>query len=111
MEQQEQWRTPGIRQQERDGVYQKYLFAPESNVAVSFDTAFSFQAGMYRDQQRYRGRWKPRKHFSGSDHVPAFDGAEDGADYWCPLGAGRARVRVCSLSRRKWLMERTCVGS
>ncbi len=88
MEQQEQWRTPGIRQQERDGVYQKYLFAPESNVAVSFDTAFSFQAGMYRDQQRYRGRWKPRKHFSGSDHVPAFDGAEDGADYWCPLGAG-----------------------
>ena len=72
MEQQEQWRTPGIRQQERDGVYQKYLFAPESNVAVSFDTAFSFQAGMYRDQQRYCGRAGYRRE----------------ADYWCPLGAG-----------------------
>ena len=37
----------------------------------------------YRDQRRYRGRWKPRKHFLGADRVPAFDGAEDGEEFQC----------------------------
>ncbi|APF36758.1 Superfamily II DNA or RNA helicase [Chelatococcus sambhunathii] len=72
-----------IRQQERDGVYQRYLFAPEAKVDVSFDEAFSFKDGMYWDQRRYRGRWKPRKHFLGPDHVPAFDGAENGEEFQC----------------------------
>jgi type III restriction enzyme len=72
-----------IRQQERDGVYQRYLFAPEAKVEVSFDQAFSFKDGMYWDQRRYRGRWKPRKHFLGPDHVPAFDGAENGEELQC----------------------------
>jgi type III restriction enzyme len=72
-----------IRQQERDGVYQRYLFAPEAKVDVSFDEAFNFKDGMYWDQRRYRGRWKPRKHFLGSDHVPAFDGAENGEEFQC----------------------------
>ena len=72
-----------IRQQERDGVYQRYLFAPEAKVEVSFDQAFSFKDGMYWDQRRYRGRWKPRKHFLGPDHVPAFDGAENGEEFQC----------------------------
>lgn len=72
-----------IRQQERDGVYQRYLFAPEAKVEVSFDQAFSFKDGMYWDQRRYRGRWKPRKHFLGPDHVPAFDGAENGEEFRC----------------------------
>jgi len=72
-----------IRQQERDGVYQRYLFAPEAKVEVSFDQAFAFKDGMYWDQRRYRGRWKPRKHFLGPDHVPAFDGAENGEEFQC----------------------------
>ena len=42
-----------------------------------------FKDGMYWDQRRYRGRWKPRKHFLGPDHVPAFDGAENGEEFQC----------------------------
>jgi len=72
-----------IRQQERDSVYQRYLFAPDADVQVSFDQSFSFREGMYFDQRRYRGRWKPRKHFLGADNVPAFDGAEDGEELLC----------------------------
>lgn len=72
-----------IRLQERHSVYQSYLFAPESRVSVSFGTAFSFQAGMYRDQKHYHGRWIPRKHYLGSDNVPAFDGAEEGEEVQC----------------------------
>ena len=73
----------GIRQQERDGVYQRYLFAPGSVVTVSFDHIFTFVDGMYRDQRRYRGHWKPNKHFLGANHMPAFDGAEDGEEVRC----------------------------
>ena len=38
---------------------------------------------MYADQRRYRGRWRPRRHFLGPDQVPAFDGAEDGEELQC----------------------------
>ncbi|WPB83606.1 DEAD/DEAH box helicase [Sediminicoccus rosea] len=72
-----------IRQQERNGVYQRYLFAPEAKVGVSFDDAFTFKEGMYWDQRRYRGRWRPRKHFLGADNLPAFDGTEDGEEFQC----------------------------
>ena len=72
-----------IRQQERNGVYQRYLFAPEAKVEVSFNDAFTFKDGMYWDQRRYRGRWRPRKHFLGPDQVPAFDGTEDGEEFQC----------------------------
>ena len=72
-----------IRQQERQGVYQRCLLVPDANAAVSFDNAFTFTDGMYRDQRRYRGHWKPRKHFLGPDNVPAFDGAEDGEEARC----------------------------
>ena len=72
-----------IRQEERHRIYQRYLFASGSRVEVSFDAAFCFQAGMYRDQQRFRGHWKPVKHFLGSDDVPVFDGAEDGEETQC----------------------------
>ena len=72
-----------IRRQERQSAYQQCLFAPEAKVEVSFDTAFSFKTGMYQDQRRYRGRWKPRKHFLGPDQVPAFDGADDGEEIRC----------------------------
>jgi len=72
-----------IRQQERNGVYQRYLFAPQAKVDVSFDQEFAFKDGMYWDQRRYRGRWKPRRHFLGPDQVPAFDGAENGEEFQC----------------------------
>lgn len=72
-----------IRQQQRNAVYQQYLFAPEAKVEVSFDTGFAFTDGMYWDQRRYRGRWKPRRHFLGPENVPAFDGAEDGEELGC----------------------------
>ena len=72
-----------IRQQEREGVYQRYLLAPDARVTVSFDNAFAFADGMYRDQRRYRGHWKPNRHFLGPDHVPAFDGADDGEEVRC----------------------------
>ncbi len=72
-----------IRQRERNEVYQQYLFAPEAKVAVSFDHAFAFKEGMYWDQRRYRGRWKPRRHFLGPENVPAFDGAETGEEFQC----------------------------
>ena len=38
---------------------------------------------MYRDQRRYRGRWRPRRRFLGADRVPAFDGVEDGEEFRC----------------------------
>ena len=72
-----------IRQQEQAGVYQRYLFAPDARVTVSFDDAFTFADGMYRDQRRYRGRWRPTKHYLGPDSVPAFDGADDGEEVRC----------------------------
>ena len=72
-----------IRRQERKSAYQQRLFAPEAKVEISFDDAFSFKVGVYQDQRRYRGRWKPGKHFLGPDHVPAFDGADDGEEFQC----------------------------
>jgi len=72
-----------IRQHEREGVYQQYLFAPDAKVAVSFNQAFAFKEGMYWDQRRYRGRWKPRRHFLGPENVPAFDGVENGEEFQC----------------------------
>ena len=78
-----QSKIKAIRQQERAGVYQRCLFAPDASVTVSFDHAFTFADGMYRDQRRYRGRWKPSKHFLGPDNVPAFDGDDDGEEVRC----------------------------
>ena len=72
-----------IRRTEREGVYQRCLFAPEARVEVSFDHAFRFRKDMYRDRRRYRGRWKPGRHFLGPDRVPAFDGVEDGEEFRC----------------------------
>ena len=72
-----------IRQKQRSSVYQQYLFETEANIVVSFDEAFTFTDNMYWDQRRYRGRWKPSKHFLGPDRVPAFDGADDGEEMQC----------------------------
>ena len=72
-----------FRAEERRRAYQRYLLEPSARAEVSFDTAFEFKDGMYRDQARYRGHWKPSKHFLGPDHVPAFDGADDGEEVQC----------------------------
>ena len=72
-----------IRRKERGRAYQRHLFAPEAKPEVSFGRAFAFEQGIYENQRRYRGRWKPRKHFLGPDRVPAFDGAEDGEELRC----------------------------
>ena len=72
-----------IRRTEREAVYQRRLFAPAARVEVSFDHAFKFHKDMYRDRRRYRGRWRPQRHFLGADRVPAFDGAEDGEEFRC----------------------------
>ena len=68
-----------IRRKEREKAYQKALFAPGSNVELSFEAsdAFTFKIGMYAGERRYRGHWKPSKHFLGPDKVPAFDGVKD----------------------------------
>ena len=72
-----------FRTSERRYAYQRYLFEPGARVEVSFDTAFEFRDGMYRDQRRYRGHWRPNNHFLGPDQVPAFDGADDGEEVQC----------------------------
>lgn len=68
----------------RGKVYERYLFAPEAKVDVSFDNGFEFRRGMYTDVRKERaGRWKPTKHFLGPDHLPAFDGATEGEEFQC----------------------------
>ena len=78
-----------IRRKEREGACQRCLFAPEAKVEVSFDDAFTFRKDMYRDQRRYRGRWRPRRHYLGADRVPAFDGVEDGEEIRCAQAIDR----------------------
>ncbi|SCZ08891.1 DEAD/DEAH box helicase [Microvirga guangxiensis] len=63
-----------IRRVEQEKAYQHYLIAPEAKTCVSFDHGFVFKGGIFGDQRRYRGRWRPSKHFLGPDNVPAFDG-------------------------------------
>lgn len=72
-----------IRATEREKAYQQYLFAPTSAVSVNVECGFEFTHGMYIDQARYRGRWRPTKHFLGADSVPAFDGNESGEEFQC----------------------------
>ena len=71
------------RHRERAGVYQRHLLAPDAKTEVSFDNTFVFEDGMYRDHRRYRGSWKPTRHFLGPERVPAFDGKDDGEEFRC----------------------------
>lgn len=41
------------------------------------------------NERRYRGRWKPTRHFLGPDDVPAFDGAIDGEEVQCAQALDR----------------------
>ena len=76
-------RIDAIRQEERGRAYQQLLFEPAASVEVSFDDAFVFEKGMYDGLARYRGSWRPSKHFLGADRVPAFDGAAEGEEVQC----------------------------
>ncbi len=77
-------RISAARLAEQTTVYQRYLFAPEAKVEVTFDNGFEFRDGMYRDVRKQRdGRWRPRKHFLGADNLPAFDGTVDGEEFQC----------------------------
>ena len=78
-----------MRREEEARAYQRYLFAPEARVETTFDAAFVFRDGMYADQRRYRGHWKPSKHFLGPDAVPAFDGAAGGEEEQCAQALDR----------------------
>ncbi|MBT8419915.1 MAG: restriction endonuclease subunit R, partial [Gammaproteobacteria bacterium] len=73
----------GFRKEEKGKAYQQCLFAPEARVEVSFDEGFEFQDGMFQEERRYRGRFRFQKHFLGANHVPVFDGAEDGEEFQC----------------------------
>ena len=72
-----------IRRQERNSAYQARLFAAGAKPEVSFETAFVFRDGMYQGERRYRGRWKPSKHFLGPHAVPAFSGVDEGEEVQC----------------------------
>ncbi|WP_243368367.1 DEAD/DEAH box helicase [Microvirga solisilvae] len=76
-------RIAAIRRAEQETVYQRYLIAPEAKASVSLEYRFLFRNGMFGDQRRYRGHWRPAKHFLGPDNVPAFDGAEQGEEFQC----------------------------
>lgn len=78
-------RIAGARAAERNAVYQRYLFAPEAKVEVSFDNGFVFRDAMYRNHKRhqYSGRFHFSKHYLGPDAVPAFDGNEEGEEFLC----------------------------
>ena len=78
-----------IRRQERKRAYQNRLFAPGAKVAVSFDAAFDFKEGMFRDIPPYRGHWRPNKHFLGPDEIPDFDGTEGGEEMQCAQALDR----------------------
>ena len=69
------------RRKARETAHRRYLFAPAANPEVSFDRAFAFTDGMYAGERKYRGRWRPLKHYLAA--VPAFDGAEDGEEIRC----------------------------
>jgi type III restriction enzyme len=71
------------RRAEQHKAYQHYLLAPEAKTDISFEHGFVFKEGMFGEQRRYQGRWRPNKHFLGNDNVPAFDGKEEGQEFQC----------------------------
>ncbi|KQQ78457.1 restriction endonuclease subunit R [Rhizobium sp. Leaf321] len=76
-------RIAEIRAKEREGVYQRLLFAPEAKPEISFDNGFVFTDNMFAGVRTYRGSYRFSKHFTGWDQVAAFDGAEDGEELNC----------------------------
>lgn len=76
-------RIADIRAKEREGIYQRSLFAPEAKPEISFDSGFVFADDMFAGVRTYRGSYRFSKHFTGWDQVAAFDGADDGEELNC----------------------------
>ncbi|TXG98467.1 MAG: restriction endonuclease subunit R [Nevskiaceae bacterium] len=76
-------RIAEIRTKEREGVYQRSLFAPEAKPEISFDNGFVFADGIFAGVRTYRGSYRFTKHFTGWDQVAAFDGVEEGEELNC----------------------------
>ncbi|WP_426050353.1 DEAD/DEAH box helicase [Brevundimonas sp. SL161] len=70
-----------LRETERRGVAQQYLFAPTAPVRTLASENFEFRLGMYDDQSAYRGGERFSNHFL--DRVPAFDGKDGGEEQQC----------------------------
>nr|WP_294505030.1 hypothetical protein [uncultured Rhodopila sp.] len=96
-------RIAAARLAEQERVDQQYLFAPEARVEVSFETGFTFHAGMYRDVKMHpSGRWKPRKHFLAPERVREFDGVLNGVEFQC------AQAIDSLPAVRFWLLNVAC---
>ncbi|WP_411032843.1 hypothetical protein [Shinella sp. BYT-45] len=76
-------RIAEIRAKEREGVYQRSLFAPDAKPEISFDSGFVFADNMFAGVRTYRGSYRFSRHFTGWDQVAAFDGADDGEELNC----------------------------
>lgn len=75
-----------IRLRETEKVYQLHLFAPNAKPEVSFDDGFEFFDGMYDGVPKHRGhKFAFRKHFTGPDEIPAFDGKDGGEEETCAM--------------------------
>lgn len=75
-----------IRQAGEEKAYQLYLFAPEAKTGISFEEGFKFFNDMYFDVRKHRGgNFKFRRHFLGTDNVPAFSGkdGDGGEEFEC----------------------------
>ena len=79
-------RIEDIRRKVREGVYQQSLFGPEAAPEISFETGFTFKEGVFEGCLKYRGSGAQfRKHFTGTDNIPAFDGKVDGEEFQCAV--------------------------
>jgi len=79
-------RIEDIRRKVREGVYQQSLFGPEAAPEISFETGFTFKEGVFEGCVKYRGSGAQfRKHFTGTDNIPAFDGKVDGEEFQCAV--------------------------
>lgn len=76
-------RIAEIRAEERRGVFQRCLFAPDAKLQVSYNDGFVFFDTMFAGVRTYRGAYRFAKHFTGWDQVAAFDGAENGEELDC----------------------------
>ncbi|WP_114418018.1 DEAD/DEAH box helicase [Marinospirillum perlucidum] len=72
-----------FRQAERNKVYQANLFGSTARIEVSFSDGIRFFDEMYFDVPKYRGMYKFKRHFMGSDEVPTFDSKDGGEEVKC----------------------------
>lgn len=59
------------------------LFEREGRKKIDFDKPFEFTPGMYDGTLFYKGAFKFKKHFLGSEQIPAFSGNDNGEEFNC----------------------------